>query len=130
MTLYQQWKATGTLLEVTRFVKVYACRFGGKTYTIVLTKRFANKHTVLKCEGNHVLWDQIPALFNWGGSMHGEYRPVYQTGREKGGIVLFVVRGRPNGVIGLDDGIFRSADNFDESCVNVMTYKRFKRLCF
>ena len=128
MSLYQQFKATKKLVEKTKFVKIYTCRFHDKLYKIVVTKRFADKHTVLKCEENHILWDQIPALFNWGGRMHGEYRPVYQTGQDKGYTVLFVVRGKPNGVIGLDDGIFCSADKFDENCVNVMTYKHFKKL--
>ncbi|MBE6757326.1 MAG: hypothetical protein E7552_02095 [Ruminococcaceae bacterium] len=94
----------------------------------MITKRFANKHTVLKCDGNRIVWEQIPALFNWGGSMHGEDIPIYQYNQERERCVIFVVRGKPNGVIGLDDGIFRSADKFDENCVNVMTYKRFKKL--
>ncbi len=128
MSLYQQFKTTKNLVEQTKFVKVYTCRLHDKSYKIVVTKRFANKHTVLKCEDNHILWDQIPALFNWGGNMHGEYRPVYQVGQDKGRTVLFVVRGKPNGVIGLDDGIFRSSEKFDENGVNVMTYKRFKKL--
>ncbi len=128
MSLYQQFKTTKKCIEQTRFVNVYTCRLHGATYKVVITRRCANKHTVLKCEGNHILWDQIPALFNWGGSMHGEYRPVYQVGQDKGCTVLFVVRGKSNGVIGLDDGVFRSADKFDENCVNVMTYKQFKKM--
>ena len=126
MTLYRQFQLSKQLVEETKFLKIFSCSFQEKTYKIVITKRFANKHTVLKCEGNRLLWDQIPALFNWNGKMHGEYRPIYQVGEENGYVVLFVVRGKPNGVIGLDDGVFHSKRN--ENGVTVMTYKQFKKL--
>ena len=125
-SLYWQFKSSKMLLEQTKFVRVYSCRHREKTYKIVVTKRIANKHTVLKCEGNHIVWDQIPALFNWNGKMHGEYRPVYQAGQDKEYVVLFVVRGKPNGIVGLDDGVFRS--KMGESGVTVLSYKGFRKL--
>lgn len=77
MSLYRHFKNNKILLSQTRFVKVYSCCLDDKPYTIVVTRRPANKRTVLTCEGNRIVWEQIPALFNWGGSMHGERQPIY-----------------------------------------------------
>ena len=36
--------------------------------------------------------------------------------------------GKPNSIIGLDDGIFRSVHKYDENYINVMSEARFKEL--
>ena len=36
--------------------------------------------------------------------------------------------GKPNSIIGLDDGIFRSVHKYDKNYINVMSEARFKEL--
>lgn len=36
--------------------------------------------------------------------------------------------GKPNSIIGLDEGIFRSIHKYDENYINVMSESRFKDL--
>ncbi len=128
MTLHTCFKTTKTLVEHTKFVRVYRFVAENTTYTIVLTKRFANKHTIIHCAENQIVWQQIPALFNWGGNMPGVCTPIYKCVQDKHSVTLFVVRGKPNGFTGLDDGVFRSANTFDKRYINVMSYSRFKNL--
>ena len=70
----------------------------------------------------------MPLFPRFVGRNYGDKTPVYVAVPTKNSITIFVVRGRPNGFVGLDDGVFRCADNFDEHCINVMSYKRFRRM--
>ena len=41
---------------------------------------------------------------------------------------IFVIMGKPNSIIGLDEGIFHSVHKYDENYINVMSEARFKEL--
>ena len=43
-------------------------------------------------------------------------------------ILVFQIMGKPNSIIGLDKGIFRSINKYDENYINVMSEARFKEL--
>ncbi|MBQ9859919.1 MAG: hypothetical protein IJO76_04490 [Clostridia bacterium] len=127
MKLFEQYKTSKRLIEQTEFVKVYSLIFEGKEYKIVLANKFANDHSFIHCKDGHVVWQQAPRL-NWGGKMVGTKDTVYKFVEDKNCVTLFVIKGKPNEIIGLDDGVFRCANNFDETCLNVMTYKELKNL--
>lgn len=74
------------------------------------------------------MWQQITRFFNWGGKAVGTMDVIYKFVQDKNCVTLFVIRGKPNGITGLDDGIFRCANNFDDRYINVMSYKRFNSL--
>lgn len=128
MTLFECFRTTKKCVTKTKHVRVYRCVLEEDRYTVVITKRLANKHTVIHCNDDTIVWQQIPALFNWGGNMPGVYTPIYKFTQDKQAVTLFVVRGRPNGFVGLDDGVFRSANTFDKESINVMSYARFKKM--
>ena len=128
MKLFEQFKISKQLIEKTKFVKIYKCVLDDKEYKILVTKRFANRHTVIHCIDDRIVWEQIPALINWGGKMPGKREIVYKFAQDKNSVIVFVIRGKPNGITGLDDGIFRCANNFDDNYISVMTYNRFKNL--
>ena len=128
MSLYELFKKHAQLIDETEFVKVYQMMLDGKGYKVVLTKRSANGHTVIHCERNCIAWEQVPLFPRFAGRNYGDKEPIYTATLEKTCITLFAVKGKPDGFVGLDDGAFRCADNFDERCINVMSYSRFKRL--
>ncbi len=99
-----------------------------KEYEIILTRKIADGHTIIHCKDELVVWQQVPRFFNWSGSMRGKKMPIYKCVQDKNRTTIFVIKGNPNEITGLDEGVFRSADRFDEACVNVMSYNHFKTL--
>lgn len=128
MKIFEQYKINKQLIEKTKFVKIYKCDFDGKEYRIVLTKKSANKYSIIHCKDEHIVWQQVPRLFNWGGKAIGTTNVIYKFVQDKNCVTIFIIRGKPNGITGLDDGAFRCANNFDEDYINVMSYSRFKKL--
>ena len=128
MSLYELFKNQAQLLDETKFVKVYQMMLDGKCYKVELTKQSTNGHTVIHCEHNCIAWEQVPLFPRFAGRNYGDKVPIYTAIPEKTCITLFVVKGKPDGFVGLDDGVFRCADNFDEQSINVMSYPRFTKL--
>ncbi len=128
MKLFEQFKISKQLTQETKFVKVYKCVSNDKEYKIIITKKFANRHTIIHCTDDRIVWEQIPALINWGGKMPGKRETLYKFVQDKNSVILFVIKGKPNGITGLDDGVFRCANNFDGNYINVMSFGRFKQL--
>ena len=128
MTLYQRFKTDAVLCEQTAFVRVYRLTAEGTDYKVVVTKKRANGHTVVHCEQNRILWEQVPLFPRFAGRNYGDKVPIFTAIPEKGRVTVLVVRGRPDGFVGLDEGVFRCADHFDENSINVMSERRFKRL--
>ncbi len=128
MPLYEQFKRHAQLCEETAFVKRYRMTVEGAEYKIVITKKRANGHTVIHCENNRIAWEQVPLFPRFAGRSYGDKVPIYTVIPEKTCVTIFVVRGKPDGFVGLDDGVFRCADHFDRRHINVMSNKRFVRM--
>lgn len=129
MTFYQNFKKSRQLVNTTDFVKVYKCNHDDEEYRVIITKRFATKNTVIHCKDDYIAWEQIPTIPRLAGRWEGDRIPVYKFG-DKTGNTIFVVKGRPNSFVGLDEGIFHSANDFDKKSLNVMSIRRFKKLEF
>ncbi len=129
MKMFDCFKRSKELIEETKFVEVYKLLYNDKEYKIIVTKKIANKGTMLRFIDDTVYWQQIhrlPIFF-----FYGDKTPVYKFDVDYTGKVsntFFVVRGTPLGEEGLDNGIFRSPKKFDENFVNCMTYKKFKKM--
>ena len=110
--------------------KVGLVRFDkdGKRYEIYYSRRRANKYSILHCVNHAIEWEQVPVLPRIVGRMYGLRVPILQIVPEKNCVRVFVVRGKPNYISGLDDGIFRSVHKYDEAYVNVMSEARFKEI--
>lgn len=128
MKLFDCFKTSKQFAEETKFVKIYKCVVDDKEYKIIITKKLANKYTIIHCVDDYVAWEQVPRIPRLAGKTYGDKVPLYKCERDKNITSIFVVRGKPNGFVGLDNGIFRCASNFDENYLNVMSYKRFKTL--
>jgi len=128
MKPYDAFKASGKLIEETESVKVYQCSLDEKKYIIIVSKKRANQRTIIHCLDNYVAWQVRYRFPTTGGKAYSDILPIYKFTEDKNHITLFVVKGKPVSIQGLDDGIFCSAKMFHKNSINVMSYKRFKEL--
>ena len=129
-TLYDLFKKAKHDLVPTPFEKMNLVRFsdGGKTYEVYFTARRANKRTIINCVDNYIEWEQLPMLPMSRGCVYGIKERILSVTPSKEYVRIVVIMGKPTVITGLDDGIFRSANKFDEGYVNVMSETRFKKL--
>ena len=103
--------------------------YGGQTYSIIMTQKHANRLSLIRCAARSVMWEQIPFLYlRYNERGRGEVIQNIPVTIDKGGITVFVIKGKPRSIWGLDEGIFRSANKFDKNFVNIMSEKRFRKL--
>lgn len=127
MKMFDCFKLSKELIGETEFVKIYKIVCNEKDYKILITKKFANKHTIIHFIDNTICWEQVPRFWRLSGRRYGDKIPIYKF---DGKVLntLFVVKGTPGGDEGLDNGIFRSPKRYDENFVNCMIYKKFKKM--
>lgn len=99
-----------------------------KKYEIFFTRKRANKYSIIHCKNTTVEWEQFPVLPRIAGRRYGIREPIIKLAPSKDCIRIFVIMGKPNSIIGLDEGIFRSIHKYDENYINVMSESRFKEL--
>ena len=99
-----------------------------KKYEVYFTKKRANKYSLIHCKNNTIEWEQFPILPRVVGRRYGIREPIIALSPSKECIRIFVIMGRPNSIIGLDEGVFRSIHKYDENYINVMSEARFKEL--
>lgn len=130
MNLFNSFKFNKKLISQTQFINSYVVMHKGKEYSVIVTRKIANKLTRIKFVDNTFFWEQLPLFWRLSGKGYlcGDKVAIYKFNGEKNKNTLFVVKGVPGGDEGLDDGIFRSPKKYDENFVNVMTYKKFKSL--
>lgn len=100
----------------------------GKTYRIITTKKRATRFSSIRCVNDSIVWEQMPVCAKLSGYSIGETQALWRlpVSLDKSCITVFVIRGKPNCIKGLDEGIFRSVHNFDSDCINVMSEARFR----
>ena len=102
---------------------------GGESYRVIMTRKRANKLSLIRCSGRTIAWEQIPFLYlRYNERGRGDVIANILVGVDKKCVTIFVIKGKPRSIWGLDEGIFRSANKFDKDFVNVMSEKRFKRI--
>ena len=99
-----------------------------KLYEVYFTKKRANKYSIIHCKNNTIEWEQFPVLLRIAGRRYGEKIPIISLSPSKECVKLFIIIGKPNSMIGLDEGNFRSIYKYDENYINVMSEERFKEI--
>ena len=102
--------------------------YNNQHYEIYFTRQRANKYSIIHCKNNTIEWEQFPVLPRIMGRRYGEREPIISLSPSKELVRIFVIMGKPNSIIGLDEGIFRSIHKYDENYINVMSEARFKEL--
>ncbi len=130
--LYDLFKEAANSSTVpTTYDKMNLVRFsdGEKNYEVYFTAKRAGKRTIINCVDNGIEWEQLPILaMSWGGVYGIKKERILSVTPSKEYVRIVVIMGKPTVITGLDDGIFRSANKFDENYVNVMSEARFKTL--
>ena len=127
MKLFESFQANKELLLKTKYIKAYSVKCNDKEYTIILTRKVANKRTSLYFIDSTIYWKQRPRFLNRTG-YRGERIAICKFDTQNIANTLFVVRGTPLHDEGLDNGIFRSTKKYDEKFVNCMTYDQFMQM--
>ena len=128
MSIYEKFKKEKILVGETELLYIYKVVYEDSEYEIILTKRIANKRSIIHCINEYIFWEQIPMFPRFAGKTYSKKQPIYRFEKKKKIATIFIINGMPGGIIGLDDGIFRCANNFNIEYLNVMSYRRFKRL--
>ena len=128
MNIFNQFRKSKQLVEKSEFLNVYEFSIKDIIYRVIIPRKFANKHSVLHCKNNTIIWEQKPLIPGLAFRQLGDMNLIYKHTTEFDRITLFVVKGRPNSIIGLDDGVFCSKINFDNKFVNVISFREFKQL--
>lgn len=128
MKIFEQFKKSKPIAQDSEFVNVYKFALDDKEYKIIIPKKTANRHSILHCTDDYIAWEQAPLFPRLVGRSYGLRKPIYKFDTDKNYVTIFVIKGKPNGVTGLDDGIFKSVRKFDPKFINVMNYKSFKKL--
>ena len=103
--------------------------FGGTSYRVIMTKKRANRLSLIRCMNKTVVWEQIPLLYlRYNERGRGDVIDTITVDVDKKYVTLFVIKGKPREFWGLDEGAFCSANHFDASRINLMSEKRFKKL--
>ena len=108
------------------FCITYRLEYGQERYTIKKTLRSANKHTVIHCENDGIVWEQLhaPGVF----SVREKATISKRAFSENGSRGIFLITGTPATIAGLDEGHFLSAKRTPRSKddIFVMPYPAFK----
>ncbi len=133
-SVFDAYISFSRFVSETEFTETRECEYEGIIFSITKTKSKANKHTQIICKNRDIIWDQRPALPLISPSMPeisfgftGE-RVIYRIPElSKDKMHLFVIDGKPDMIIGLDEGIFRSSRHKGGSeHMHTMSYTAFK----
>ena len=101
----------------------------GVSYRVIMTKKRANRLSLIRCMNKTVAWEQIPFLYlRYNERGRGDVIDSISVDVDRKYVTLFVIKGKPREIWGLDEGVFCSANHFDASRINLMSEKRFKKL--
>lgn len=109
-------------------VKIVCFEYEGRRYEIFFTKKRANKYSIIHCRDNTIEWEQFPLLPKISGRNYGIKEAIIRLVPQKDIVRIFVIKGKPNSIIGLDEVVFRSVHRYDEKYINVMSEARFKEM--
>ena len=99
-----------------------------KKYEIFFTRKRANRYSIIHCKNNTIEWEQFPVLPRIAGRRYGISEPLISLSPSRECIRIFVIKGKPNCITGLDEGVFHSIHQYDENYINVMSEARFKEI--
>ena len=133
-SVYEAYRKAATLTSENELTKTYELSFEGKRIEAIVTKKTANKYSIISCRNEEINWKQLQPLYRLQGIHYtsgeefffGKIRPAAD-----GTYRLFIISGKPGSIEGLDDGFFRSARHSGGSDVlHVMSMAAFKHFAF
>jgi len=130
-SVYDAYKKFGKKIAETEFFNKYEFTYKNQRFVAYITKRRADKRTIIELSSNDIKWRQISKMWRLDGTgaFKGTVDLLAHISPEQGAVNLFIISGKPGEIKGLDDGIFRSARRYGgEGYINLMSEAVFK--CF
>lgn len=126
LSVYGHYKKYGRCIEKNETCKTVVFEVRGQRYKVYISNQSANRATRIFCRNNGtVVWEQQYAV---GISPKIERTVLVKPEREKDEIAMVIIKGKPDLIGGLDEGIFRSSRGYllGDSDVYVMSETAFK----
>lgn len=116
------------IISETEFLTVYEWKTKNKIYNIYETKKIANKYTYVNCVDDSISWQQNPRIPKLYGKMYGDEIVYLQLSRLNRDVInVFLIKGKPGMISGLDEGKFLSYKNIKNgNYIYVLTKRRLK----
>lgn len=133
---------TAVLKKENALIRTYEVEYEGKSYVIYETRRRATKNSVIECRKNGtVYWVQYQNAV--GVKVKGAVKtikkkknddttklemPLIKSAPKEDRLELLLIRGRPESIQGLDEGVFASASNLRPGVLTVLNEAQMKCL--
>lgn len=131
-SLYYAYKKETVPVYENDYFKTFSIKYNDKNVEVSVTKKTADKYTVIRLFDNIIEWDQLSRAPRLVGATFdsGEKTVIQKVSSSSDGIYrLFIIAGKPAAIYGLDEGMFRSARHPGGSeYMHVMSMSAFK--CF
>lgn len=126
LSIYGHYKKYGRCIDKNESCKTVVFDVRGQRYKLYVSNQSATRATRIFCRNNGtVVWEQQYAV---GISPTVERTVLVKPEREADEIVMVIIKGKPDLISGLDEGIFRSSRGYllGDSDVYVMSETAFK----
>lgn len=126
-SFFATFKSDKLLVSKTQHTNTFFLNYRGKDYTIIKTRKIANKHTFIACTEGGVLWEQF---FPVGISPAKESLLIARKGFQvKNSLAVLVISGEPNHIKNLGEYGYLSKLQTHRSPddVIVLTESEFKK---
>lgn len=124
LSFYECFKQTAQQTEENEFFVTYRFSYCDRDVILKKTLKKANRHTVISCEGNGLLWEQTyPCGFF---PAKESFHIGNDAFAEKDALNLYVISGKPDCIRNLDTGMFCSAANTASGGICVLSEARLR----
>jgi len=111
LSLYNAYRTLGKVEEETDDIKKVVFEQNAQKYVIYITKHSANKGTHIYCEADNTVYSQQYHIMGGICKPFSVKSTLVKPERRPDEITLVIIKGKPGVIIGLDEGIWVSAQN-------------------
>ena len=111
LSFYQYFRTYGDVCEESETVKRISFAFDGQKYAVYMTKKAATKATRIYCEEDGTVYREQYYMMGGPCTPSVVKSVLVKPTRGEDEITLVVIKGKPGGITGLDEGIWVSAKN-------------------
>ena len=125
LSFYEAFKRNAEIISKDKLCTTYSLNYNGTEYLIKKTNRVASKHTVIHCEGENIIWEQLYPL---GVSPARENTVIAKKNFAKNGVKgILIINGTPLSIKNLDENGFCSVKcKAQADQINVITKAELK----
>lgn len=111
LSLYLYGNSFGVIVEENDRIKKMSFTFRDQKYSVYWTKKTANKFTRICCEADETVWWEQYYMMGGICTPSVVKNVLLKPDRNPDEVVIVVIKGKPFGITGLDEGIWVSAKN-------------------